>query len=81
MFQATVTRTNILRRLRTVSLKLGCRAALLSHFDETNTPTAPALSSCQQDLSRCDIRILEGIRAISRGTTVIGHWAWPVSLT
>ncbi|COX19674.1 Uncharacterised protein [Mycobacterium tuberculosis] len=57
------------------------RTALLSHFDETNRRRRPALPLCQQDLSRCDIRILEHPCHGYLGTTVIGHWAWPVSLS
>lgn len=84
MFQATVTRDEIIHceGTRTVSHKLGCAAhGVVVAFRRDEPPTAPALPLCQQDLSRCDIRILEHPCHGYLGTTVIGHWAWPVSLS
>lgn len=84
MFQATVTRDEIIHCEGTRQCLTNWdvpRTALLSHFDETNRRRRPALPLCQQDLSRCDIRILEHPCHGYLGTTVIGHWAWPVSLS
>ncbi len=84
MFQATVTRDEIIHYegTRTVSHKLGCAARRCCRISTRRTcRRRPTLPLCQRDLSRCDIRILGYPCHGYLGTTVIGHWAWPVSLS